>query len=139
MAFQFKNTETNQIYYINEVDEICAKFWGKEVHPKEYAYPGEGGRWSHAPNWFDMLGHAIENLQYFTMRDSENRIIYKRSNKAFDAEFDMAEVASLLLNDNTRYCSSAESMLDLCASLRPYIELCFHLKSLNIVGIGRGW
>lgn len=137
MSFQFKNTQTNHIYTLNEIDEIAAKFWGKKVHVREYARPGNKDEY--APNWFDMLGHPIEDLQYFTNRDEENRLIYKRSNTPREAEFDMREVASLLLNDTTRYQDNADDMLAMCAAVRPYIELCFHLRSLNIVGIGRGW
>ena len=136
--FQFKNTQTNYIYTLNEIDKIAANFWGKEVHSREYAYPGNENS-PHMPNWFDMLGTSIEDLQYFTNRDEENRLIYKRSNTPREAEFDMREVASLLLNDMTRYQNSADAMLFTCASIRPYLELCFHLRSLNIVGVGRGW
>lgn len=138
--FQFKNSETNHIYTLNEIDEIAAKFWGKTVDSKEYAYPGEPvNRIIHAPNWFDMLGYPIEDLQYFIDKDEENRIIYKRSNNPRVAEFDMVEVASLLLNNNTRYSESADEMFSTLEFIKPYIELCFHLKSLNIVGVGRGW
>lgn len=140
MAFQFKNSESGHIYTLNKIDEIAAKFWGKEVHPKEYAYPGEPkDRWIHAPNWFDMLGHPIEDLQYFTNRDEENRLIYTRSNTPREAEFDMVEVASLMLNDATRHSGSVESMYQMLEFIKPYIELCYHLESLNIVGVGRGW
>lgn len=140
MGFMFKNIESGKIYTLNEIDAIASDFWGKEVHSKEYAYPGEPkDKWIHAPNWFDMLGHPIEDLQYFISHDAENRIIYKRSNKQRDAEFDMQEVASLMLNDNTRYCDNAEDMLKMVNFIKPYIELCFHLKSLNIVGVGCGW
>lgn len=140
MGFQFKNVETNYTYTINEVDEIVAKFWGKEVHPREYAYPGEPkDKWIHAPNWFDMLGHPIEDLQFFTYKDSENKLIYKRSTKPREAEFDMVEVASLMLNDNTRYSESVEAMYKMLEFIKPYVELCYHLKSLHIVGVGCGW
>lgn len=140
MSFQFKNIKTNYTYTLNEVDEIASKFWGKEVHPSEYAYPGEPkDRWIHAPNWFDMLGHPIEDLQFFTYKDEENRLIYKRSNKPRDAEFDMVEVASLMLNENTRHSESVEAMFAMVEFLKPYVELCYHLKSLDIVGVGCGW
>lgn len=140
MGFKFKNINTNHIYTLNEIDEIAAKFWGKEVHPREYAYPGEPkDKWVHAPNWFDMLGHPIEDLQFFTYKDEENRLIYKRSNKPREAEFDMAEVASLMLNENTRHETSVDAMYNMLAFIKPYVELCFHLKSLNIVGVGCGW
>lgn len=140
MGFMFKNIESGKIYTLNEIDAIAAEFWGKEIHPREYAYPGvpkDNG--IHKPNWFDMLGHPIEDLQYFISHDAENRIIYKRSNKQREAEFEMQEVASLMLNDATRYCDSAEDMLKMANFIKPYIELCFHLKSLNIVGVGCGW
>ena len=139
MGFQFKNIESNYTYTINEVDEIAAKFWGKEVHPREYAYPGPNDKWVHAPNWFDMLGHPIEDLQFFTYKDEEGKLIYKRSNKPREAEFDMAEVASLMLNNATRYSESVDAMYDMLAFIKPYVELCYHLKSLNIVGVGCGW
>lgn len=139
MGFQFKNIKTNYIYTINEIDEIAAKFWGKAVHPREYAYPGEPEGLIHLPNWFDMLGHPIEDLQFFTYKDDEGRLIYKRSNKPREAEFDMSEVASLMLNDNTRFSKSAEKMFEMLEIIKPYVELCYHLKSLDIVGVGRGW
>lgn len=140
MGFQFKNIKTNYTYTINEIDEIAAKFWGKEVHPREYAYPGEAKSWFiHKPNWFDMLGHPIEDLQFFTYKDDEGRLIYKRSNKPRDAEFDMSEVASLMLNDNTRHSKNVEDIYGMLEFIRPYVELCFYLKSLDIVGVGCGW
>lgn len=140
MGFQFKNIKTGYVYDINEIDEIAAKFWNKEVHPKEYAYPGiPVDKFLHSANWFDMIGHSIENLQYFVNKDDEGRLIYKRSNKPRDTEFDMREVASLMLNDLTRNSKNVESMYTTLEYIKPYIELCFHLKSLDIVGIGRGW
>lgn len=140
MSFQFKNIKTNYTYTLNEVDEIVSKFWGKEVHPREYAYPGEAkDRWIHTPNWFDMLGHPIEDLQFFTYKDEENRLIYKRALKPREAVFDMVEVASLMLNENTRHSESVEAMFAMVEFLKPYVELCYHLKSLDIVGVGCGW
>lgn len=139
MAFQFKNSKTNQTYRINEIDEIVAKFWGKEVHPKHYAYPGEGDMWSQAPNWFDILGHAIEDLQYFTTKDDENHIIYRRSKTPRKAEFEMNEVAPMILCNFTRWSNSVEEFNADIESLKPYIELCFHLHSLDIIGVGCGW
>jgi hypothetical protein len=140
MGFQFKNIESGKIYTLNEIDAIAADFWGKEVHPKKYAYPDEPLEYGiHKPNWFDTLGHPIEDLQFFVYKDEENRLIYKRSKTQREAEFDMVEVASLLLNDATRYSKSVESMYKTLEFIKPYIELCYHLKSLNIVGIGRGW
>ena len=133
--FQFKNSETNYIYTINEIDEIAAKFWGKEVHPKFYATP-KGG-----PNWFDVLGRAIEDLQYFHRKELDGSLYYHRAcsvnNK--DAEFKMNEVASMILCNLTRWNNSAEEFTTDVEYLKPYIELCFHLHSLGIIGVGRGW
>lgn len=133
--FQFKNSETNHIYTLNEIDEIAAKFWGKEVHPKFYAAPKGGA------NWFDVLGRAIEDLQYFHYKKADGSLYYHRAcsvgNK--DAEFEMNEVAPMILCNLTRWNNSAEEFATDVEYLKPYVELCFHLHSLRIVGVGRGW
>lgn len=134
MGFQFKNIETNHIYTLNEIDEIASNFWGKEIHPKMYACPGEDNI-----NWFDMIGHPIEDLQYFTMQVN-GKTIYKRAIDENEPVFDMEEIASFLLYDNARFMLNNPSRtISIANYLKPYIELCFHLKSLNIVGVGRGW
>lgn len=140
MGFQFKNLKTGHVYTLNEIDEIAAKFWGKEVLADEYAYPGEAwDMWSHMPNWFDMLGHPIEDLQFFTYKDNEGQLIYKRAIKPRSTEFEMNEVASLMLNENTRHSKNTEKMYAMLEFIKPYVELCFHLKELDIVGVGCGW
>jgi hypothetical protein len=134
--FLFKNSETKRTYSLNEIDEIAANFWGKEVHPKMYACPGE----DIIINWFDMLGHPIEDLQYFTSVDSDGKTIYSRAITPHEPVFDMQEVASFMLYDNARYAlKNGDRTLFIANYLKPYIELCFHLKSLNIVGVGCGW
>ncbi len=135
MAFQFKNKETNRIYYLNEIDEIAAKFWGKEVHPSLYAAPKGGA------NWFDVLGRAIENLQYFHRKEADGRLYYHRacSPENRDAEFEMNEVAPMILCNLTRWNKSAEEFATDVAYLQPYVELCFHMHNLGIIGVGRGW
>lgn len=135
MGFMFKNIESGKIYTINEIDEIAAKFWNKEVQKTTYATP------NNCPlNWFDMIGHPIEDLQYFMWRDENNLPHYRRARgNDREPEFDMEEVAALLLYDNTRYSKNASDIIRWVGSLLPFIELCFHLKSLNIVGVGHGW
>lgn len=134
--FQFKNKETGYIYTLNEIDEIAAKFWGKEVSSKYYATPNG----SNPGNWFDILGACIEELQYFTSKDSQGKRIYLRSIDGGTASiFDFSEVAAMILDKWTRYNATAERVFEDMESLKPYIELCFHLKSLNILGIGLGW
>jgi hypothetical protein len=134
--FQFKNQENNQLYYINEIDEIAAKFWGKDVHPRHYATPAQGGA-----NWFDVLGRAIEDLQYFHRKNEDGSLYYYRACSAENkvAEFDMAEVAPMILCNLTRWNKTAEEFATDVDILKPYVELCFHLKSLNIIGVGLGW
>lgn len=127
--FQFKNTKTNKIYTLNEIDAIAAKFWGKEIHSKHYAYPGEPlDKFIHNPNWFDILGRAIEDCQYIKTKFGETH-----------NEFDMDKVASMILFDNTLYEKDADRKLEMAQFMRPYIELCYHLQSLNIEGVGCGW
>lgn len=140
MGFKFKNIKTGHVYTINEIDEIAAKFWGKEVLTDEYAYPGEAmDGWMHMPNWFDMLGHPIEDLQLFTYENNEGQLIYKRAIKPGTSEFDMSEVASLMLNEHTRCSENTQRMYSMLEVIKPYVELCFHLKELDIVGVGCGW
>lgn len=129
MSFQFKNIESGYIYKINEIDEIAAKFWGKDVHPKEYAYPGKGDAWVHNPNWFDIIGIAIENCQYMKTKWGNNP----------NNEWDMDKVASMILFQNTLYACSTAEKIKMVEFLRPYIDLCYHLMSLKITGIACGW
>jgi hypothetical protein len=134
--FQFKNKETGYIYTLHEVDEIAAKFWGKEVHQVQYATPNG----PNPGNWFDILGACIEDLQYFVSKDSQGKRIYLRSIDGGSASsFDFSEVAAMILGKWTRYNTTAERVFEDMESLKPYIELCFHLKSMNIIGIGLGW
>lgn len=137
--FQFKDITTNETLTLNKIDEIAAKFWGKELKADTYAYPGEGSWLSHAPNWFDVLGRAVEDLQYFTYKNSEGKTCYKRSKNVNVAEFDMSEVASMIVGNFNRHAESAENIMEMTKALEPYLSLCFHLKSLNIVGVGLGW
>jgi hypothetical protein len=134
--FQFKHKETGYIYTLHEVDEIAAKFWGKEVHQVQYATPNG----PNPGNWFDILGACIEELQYFTSKDSQGKRIYLRSIDGGTASiFDFSEVAAMILGKWTRYNATAERVFEDMESLKPYVELCFHLKSMNIIGIGLGW
>jgi hypothetical protein len=134
--FQFKNKETDYIYTLHEIDEIAAQFWGKEVHQVQYATPNG----PNPGNWFDILGACIEDLQYFVSKDSQGKRIYLRSiDGGASSSFDFSEVASMILDKWTRYNATAEQVFKDMESLKPYVELCFHLKSMNIIGIGLGW
>ena len=137
--FQFKNIQTNETLTLNFIDELAANFWGKELKADTYAYPGEGSWISHNPNWFDILGHAIEDLQYFSYKNDEGKIQYRRSKNVNVAEFDMAEVASMIVGNFNRHADSAKEIIEMTTALKPYLDLCFHLKSLDIIGVGLGW
>ena len=134
MAFQFKNKETKQIYYLNEIDQIAADFWGKEIHPKFYATPDKG-----AANWFDVLGKAIEDLQYFHRKNADGSLYYLRAYNPTNTEFEMNEIAPMIMYNFTRWNNTAEEFANDVENLKPYIELCFHLHNLGIIGVGRGW
>lgn len=133
--FQFKNKETQKIYYLNEIDAIAAEFWGIEVHPKRYAAP-KGGC-----GWFDVLGRAIEDLQYFHRKNEDGSLYYHRSCSANNryAEFEMSEVAPMILCNFTRWNNTIEDFASDVKCLQPYVELCFHLHNMGIIGVGRGW
>lgn len=122
--FQFKNKTTNQTLLLNEVDAIVAKFWGKEIDKKYYATPTDGGC-----NWFDILGKSIEDCQYFKHKSIEKNNLV----------FDMDTIASMILFHMTQYESNAEGKRKSVDYAMPYINLCYHLKSLHIVGVGLGW
>lgn len=72
--FQFK--QNDRILSLGEMDAIVAKFWGKEVDSEEYAYPGEGTWYMHMHNWFDILGHAIEDAQYFRTQQENGSLFF---------------------------------------------------------------
>jgi len=58
----FKIVDKNdEAIRINKLDEEAAAFWGKEVHPKRYAFPGTSPN-----NWFDVIGWAIAHQGNYT-------------------------------------------------------------------------
>lgn len=132
--FQFKDKNSTKIYSLNEIDEIACKFWGKSYDTKHYATPAQGG-----PNWFDMLGHAIEDLQYLSKKYNDKIYYIKSINGGTEPHFEMHRVASMLTFQFTNYASNAEELFTSVEDIKPYIELCFHLKSKDIIGVGLGW
>lgn len=84
MGFQILNSEGKAIP-INKLDEEIAMFWGKEVHPKEYATPLHEPKflsykesfefhWRNN-NWFDLLGWYIHYDKITTMQSLKDRYI----------------------------------------------------------------
>lgn len=125
----------NEILTINAVDTIAAKFWGKEVSNHRYATPSSDG---FSVNWFDILGHAIEDLQYGNSHyDGKNHFVW--AIKRDEAVFSMPTVASMIIFQFTRNEDSAEHTLEMTKLLEPYIKLCYHLHSLGVTAIAEGW
>lgn len=134
--FQFKNTKENKTFTLNEIDKIACEFWGVEYDTRHYASPNPSV-WG-MPNWFDTIGHAIEDLQYFA-GSRENKKVFYRSINSNVAEFDFGEIATMLLQNNTRCCKNPIELEEMIDFLKPYTNLCYYLKSLEIIGIGMGW
>src|SRR4051812_38520421 len=61
MSFQIRNAQGEAIP-INILDKEAAKFWGKALDPKKYAYPHLRAD----SNWFDILGWAIYCPERYT-------------------------------------------------------------------------
>lgn len=129
MAFKLRNLENGYTYTIKEIDEIAANFWGKEVHPREFAYPGEINRGVHNPSWYDMIGRAIEDCQYMKPKFGKNPF----------NEWDMDKISSMIIFQGTIYSCSADEKLSFVELVKPYIELCYHLMALHIVGVCCGY
>lgn len=125
--FQFLNRETKKVYTLNEIDELVCNFWGVEIHPRNYAQPKTYG-----PNWFDVIGKAVEDCQYFKYKSFK---VTDYDDKCFD----MDTISSMVIFHLSQYEKTADAKMEQIALLKPYIELCYHLKSLNIVGSGHGW
>lgn len=115
----------------NEVDVLVAEFWGVPVHPRRYASPNNtiGGGWA------DVIRECAEQLQYFfSQPEVYGPITYHFSCKPDQrtAEFEMDHVARMILFKYANYCESADEIYEDVMEVRPYVELCFHLKSLGI-------
>lgn len=135
----FKFKQNDRILSLKEMDTIVAAFWGKQVLPQEYAYPGEGTFYNHAPNWFDILGHAIEDAQYFRTKHEDGSYSYHKAGYDKNPEFQMDRLVSVILCNATVFPDDTDEVYNMLNFMKPYVELCFHLKALGITGIGLGW
>lgn len=128
---------------MNEIDQMACAFWGKEIDEEWYATP-QGKE----INWFDMIGHAIENAQY-VKRDCKV-IPY-----TFISRVDGQEVSTTvttvpwnnvcvwLIKDNTSVNFKREKWFEIVqyatTYLKPYLEFCKHLEEQGIVAEALGW
>lgn len=129
--FQFK--QKDRILTLGEMDAIVAEFWGVEVDPKWYACPPE---WP-TNNWFDCIGHGIEDLQYiYTTREDGSKHYIHGINGT--NEFKMEKVIAMVMFNSMAY-ASFKGMSHVASIYKPFIELCEHLDKLGITSIGLGW
>jgi hypothetical protein len=118
MGFQFKNSQTGYKYYLTDIDEIAANFWGVEVDSKWFAAPKD-----RSTSWFDKIGWAIDQIEGKSL-DKDN--------------ITMPEIVAYMIYLETKYAGdkiNLEYYLKWVEYLQPYIDLCNHLHKLNIVGI----
>lgn len=118
MSFKLKNKETGYEYYLEEIDEIAAQFWGVEVDPKYYAAPKD-----RLISWFDKIGWAIDQI----------------GGKSLDKNcITMSEISAYMIYLETKYTTDKIDLdyyLKWVKLLKPYIDLCNYLHKLNIVGV----
>jgi hypothetical protein len=118
------------------MDEIVANFWDVEIDKNEYACPTTNGL-----NWFDVLGHAIEDLQYFQTKRLDGSLCYHKAcgmDEMYNPMFDFGSIIEQIISN----CVCCNTMSDLKFGLKwckPYFELCYYLKSMDIVGVAMGW
>lgn len=153
--FQFvkpagKNEEGRTIYkalLLNEIDKLACAFWSVDESPKFYASPKYtvDGREFEGPNWFDTIGHAIEECQYRCRQGSGGEYNYYH-----DAEdqptighgpiFRANTVSAQILRLATLAETNAEGIFNSVKYYQPYIEFLFHLQNEHgILFEARGW
>ena len=131
----FSFSKNNETLTINEIDEIAAHFWGKEVSKTRYATPVDKS----SVNWFDVLGHAIEDLQYGkTTYNDKSRYVWS-AKRGENPVFSMPTVASMIIFQFTRNEDNFEDIAEMTKILEPFIKLCYHLHSLGITAEAYGW
>jgi hypothetical protein len=140
-----KNEEGKNCYdamLLKDVDKIACEFWGVEEHPRFYASPilTLDGHTVEGLNWFDMLGHAIEDCQY---RRHENGVYVsakQQPDSGQGAIFEASAVSAEILRNATIGEKSAEELFACVNFYRPYIELLFHLQNEHgILFEALGW
>ena len=118
MSFQILNKE-GQAIGINTLDAEAAKFWGKEVHVKQYATPREGRI---SGNWFDVIGLPISCHRGADDVTWKNVIAWQ-----LDYYIDI-----VVKDDKVQSTEDiAKETPEWLNFYKPYIELVLHWKTLG--------
>lgn len=124
MSFQIKDAE-NKAIPISKLDEIAAKFWGKDVHKSSYANPSEYYE-THivkekdgsltildpSPNWFDQIGFYVNTSPI-------GKVCWEDITGSITGH---AVLAGVKRNDDLN---------NALAFYKPYIQLILHFRELN--------
>lgn len=133
--FRFLDKD-NKILSLEVIDKLACECWHVEEQKHYYAAPAKQ-YW--IPNWYDVLGHAIEDLQYYTWKDSENHTRYSMAIRDQKQPiFDMNRVGGQIF---ANYSSSEtyEEWQELNAFISTYVKFCYYLKTRGIKAEGMGW
>lgn len=125
----FSFSQEGKTLTLNKVDEIAATFWGKDVHPHNYASPYVRS----FCNWFDMIGHPIEDCQYIKHN-------INKSKDPFSADsVDWGYVVGMLIRNAVCHEKKYTDVVQIVEELKPFIELCYHFEAIGIVAHPHGW
>ena len=132
-----KNEEGRTIYEaltLNEIDKLACEFWGVEEHPRFYASPKIliGDKEFAGTNWFDTIGHAIEDCQYRNTKGEGCNYYhdaYEQPTPFRGAIFEASAVSAQLLKIASIATHSADDLEASIKHYRPYIEFVFHLQN----------
>jgi hypothetical protein len=134
--FEFKDFKSNKAYTFDEINEIAAKFWGVDIDYHNYATPDENEHYN--TNWMEILYRVISSLYYIDLDGSLN---YSKADGVDKMYHPIFSFETIIL----QYISSfglSDTFDSLESSLkwhRPYIELYYHLKSINISVVVIDW
>lgn len=145
-----KNEEGRPIYEaltLNQIDKLACEFWGVEEHPRFYASPkiliGDI-EVEYGANWFDTIGHAIEDCQYRCRQNSGEYNYYhdavEQPYKYQGPIFEASTVCAQIIRVASLATHSADDLEKSIKHYRPYIELLFHLQNEHgILFEALGW
>lgn len=119
MSFQILNSEMQPIF-MGELDREAAAFFGVEVDNKRYAEP-----FRFAPNWFDIVGWAI-NQQPKDTNASGNRP---------KGRCEWSDIIGYICGIAAIGESTYEEIIRKIGVYKPYIELCLHWEAKGYIPV----